>query len=193
MIASVHIIDTKSNFKMTEEVFDNMSVGNLIIQVREYLVCITFSQGFMDMDAHVYVKQMKSTQDHWAVFFDFHKRILSPVHVARHATEAEKKQQNSQCDGEKKEWDWGKYVALYKEQHTTMKSLEAHGHSAIDEGTKDHHFLKESEELSWRQQSMLFGSNQKSMVRILMLQCRILVKWSPRLAITWNLSIFPRL
>ena len=40
-------------------------------------------------------------------------------------------------------WDLYKYVALHKEQHTMMESLDDHGYSGIDGGTKVHHFLQE--------------------------------------------------
>ena len=43
--------------------------------------------------------------------------IFGPDHVARHATEAEKRLQNSLYDNEKKEWVWDNCVALHKEQH----------------------------------------------------------------------------
>ena len=50
--------------------------------------------------------------------------------------------QNSHYDGEKKGWDWDKYVTLRKEQHTIMKHMVDHGNSGIDDGTKACHFLQ---------------------------------------------------
>ena len=48
---------------------------------------------FTDIEAHVYVKQKKSTQNCQAAFFDIHKQFLDPDHVARQATDAERKLQ----------------------------------------------------------------------------------------------------
>ena len=64
--------------------------------------------------------------------------------MARQAAGAERKLQNSHYDGEKKSWNWGKFVALNKEQHTVIKSLVDHGYSGMDKGTKVCHFLKEN-------------------------------------------------
>ena len=75
-------------------------------------------------------------QGSWAVFFDIHKQFLSPDHVTMQATEAERKLQNSHYDGEKKSWDWDKYVAIHKEQHTIIESLVDNGYSGMDKGTK---------------------------------------------------------
>ena len=44
--------------------------------------------------------------------------------MARQATEAERKLQNTHYGGEKKGWDCDKYVALHKEQHAIMDGLE---------------------------------------------------------------------
>ena len=75
------------------------------------------------MDALVYVKQIRGMQDGQAVFFDIHKYFIS----ARPAADVEQKWQNSHDDGERKPWDWDKYVALHKEQDAFMESLTWNG------------------------------------------------------------------
>ena len=81
-------------------------------------------------------------QDGQSVFFDIHKHFLDPDHVARQAAYAEGKLQNSHFYGERKTWDWDKYVALHKEQHSIMESLTEYGYSGMNNGTKVHHFLQ---------------------------------------------------
>ena len=81
---------------------DNTLVYQILLKVFTY------------MDVFVYVKQRKETQDGWAVFFDVHKHFLGSEHVARQAAEAEEKLQTSHYDGERKTWDWNKYLALHK-------------------------------------------------------------------------------
>ena len=88
------------------------------------------------------MKQRKGTQDGQAVFFDIHKHFLGPYHVARQVTEAERKLQSSHYDGERKVWDWDKYVALHKEQHAIMESLTDYGFSGMENDTKVRHFLQ---------------------------------------------------
>ena len=63
--------------------------------------------------------------------------------MTRQATYAERELQNSHYDGEKKLWDWDKYVTLNKEQHTIIKSLLDHGYSGMGKGTKVQHILEE--------------------------------------------------
>ena len=81
-------------------------------------------------------------QDGQSVFFDIHKHFLDPDHVARQAAYAEGKLQNSHFYGERKTWDWDKYVALHKEQHAIMESLTDYHYSGMDNGTKVCHFLQ---------------------------------------------------
>ena len=95
----------------------------------------------MDMNAHVYVKWRKFMQDSWAVFFDIHEQLLGPDHVARQTSKAERKLQKSHY-GEKKGWDWYKYVTLHKEQYTIMESIADHGYNSIHDGMKVCHLLQ---------------------------------------------------
>ena len=55
-----------------------------------------------------------------AVYFNIHKYFLNPDHVAKQATDSERKLQTSHYDGDRKGWDWDKYFTLHKEQHTIM-------------------------------------------------------------------------
>ena len=77
------------------------------------------------------------------MFFDIHKHFLGPDHVARQAIDAEGKLQNSHYDGQRKAWDWDKYVVLHKEQHTIKESLTDYGYIGMDNGTKVCHFLQD--------------------------------------------------
>ena len=95
----------------------------------------------MYMDAYIYMKLRMSTQNGQGVFFNVHKTVIVPDHVVRQATKEEKKLQNSH-DGKKKWWDWEKYFALHKEQHTIMESLANHGYSCTNDGTKLCHILQ---------------------------------------------------
>ena len=103
-----------------------------------------------------------------------HKQFLGPDHVARQASEAKKKLQ-SHYDGEKKGWDWIKYFALHKEQHTTMDSLADPCCSCRSNSTKVSHFLQEIKIIELEAEVI---SNQGHMARILMPWCLILTKWS---------------
>ena len=88
-------------------------------------------------------KKRKSTQDDQAMFHNIHKQFLSPDHVARQATGAERMLQKSHYNSKKKGWDWNKYVTLHKDQHMIMESLADHVYSGINNDTKVCQFLKE--------------------------------------------------
>ena len=95
--------------------------------------------------------------------------------MARLAADAEGKLQNSHYNGERKAWDWDKYVALYKEQYAIMENFTDYVYSGMDNGIKFCHFLQG---IKWRLQSMMFVPNKKSMSQISMQLCLIWVKWS---------------
>ena len=62
--------------------------------------------------------------------------------MARQATRAKRKLKIFYYDGEKKEWDWDKCVALHEKWHAIIESLTDHGYSVIDNVTKVHHFFQ---------------------------------------------------
>ena len=62
--------------------------------------------------------------------------------MARKDTEAERKLQTSHSGGERKRWDWDKYIALNKEQHDIMESLIGYDYSGMNNGTKVCHFFQ---------------------------------------------------
>ena len=129
---------------MTQETLDSAYLSYQVDTFKIYnaLVYQILSNVFTDMDTYVYIKQKKGMQDSWAVFFNVNKHFLCPDHVSRQAAEAEGKLQNSHYDGERKEWDWDKYVIIHKEQHAIMESLLDYGCSGMDNGTKVRHFLQ---------------------------------------------------
>ena len=190
MIIRAHIVDAKSNLKMTQETWDRAYLSYQVntFKIHNAMVYQIFSKVLTNMDAYVYVKQRKETLDSWAVYFHIHKHFLGIDHMVRQATDAEGKLQNSHYDGQQKTWDWDKYVALHKEQHAIMVSLTDYGYSGIDNGTKVGHFLQASRALSWRQRSVLSVPNLRSVEQTLMLPNLIWAKWSQRKAWLCNQS-----
>ena len=70
------------------------------------------------------------------MFFDSHQQFFGPNRVAKQATEAERKLQDSQYDGENKGSNKDKYVALNKKQHTNMARPADPGLSGLANDTK---------------------------------------------------------
>ena len=100
-----------------------------IFKIDNALVSQILFKIFIEMDAFVYMKQRKDSQDVPAVYLDIHKQYLGTDHVARQTAEADRKLQLSSYDSEKKEWDWDKFVTLHKENHAIIDSLTDYGYS----------------------------------------------------------------
>jgi len=52
------------------------------------------------------------------------------------ASRAERKLRDSTYHGERRNWNFEKYVTTHKEQHHVLLSLETHGYKGIDERSK---------------------------------------------------------
>ena len=144
MIARVPIVNGKSNFKLTQYVLDRAYPDYQCntLKMNNALVYQMLSKIFMNTDTYILMMQKKGMQDNQAVYFNAHKHPLGPDYMTRQTTEAERKLQTSCYDGERKGWDWDKYVALHKEQHVIMENLTDYGHRGMDSGTKVCHFLQ---------------------------------------------------
>ena len=97
MIAKASMVDTMLNSKFSEVSIDTVSFLHEVDAFKIYndLVYQILSKIFTDMDAYVYLKQQKSSQDAQAVYFDIHKGFLGTDHVTRQAAETERKLQTS--------------------------------------------------------------------------------------------------
>ena len=129
----------KLNLKMNQECLDRAFVSWHCdtFKINNVLVFHILWKIFMEMDAYVYglyIHEAKRGYTGWSSCVLQHSQaFLSSYHVVSQVVE--RKLQNSHYDGEKKGWDWNKYVALHKEQHTIMASLGDCGYSGIDDST----------------------------------------------------------
>ena len=78
MITRVPIIDTRLNLRLNQDSLDKVYVDHQTdtFKVDNAMVYQSLSKMFTDMDAFVYVKQRRDTQDGQAVFFNVHKYFL---------------------------------------------------------------------------------------------------------------------
>ena len=84
---------------MAECKIDNRSVYDILDQICK------------ETNLYPYVKQHKAKRDTRGVFYAIHSRWLGPNHVNMTAAEAELAIQVLTYIGEKKAWNWEKYVA----------------------------------------------------------------------------------
>ena len=61
---------------------------------------------------------------------------LGQNYVNMTASEAEMALQMSTCDGEKRAWNWEKYVADYVKYHIILGNLMEYGYQGLDPGSK---------------------------------------------------------
>ena len=66
---------------------------------------------------------------------------LGPNNTNHQANEAEAKLKDSSYHGEKRQWNFKKYVWMHQDQHTILQSLVQHGYAGIDEWSKVRHLL----------------------------------------------------
>ena len=117
MITRAPIVDAKLNLRLSQDSLDRGYLKDQVdtFKIDNALVFQILAMVFTDRHACVYMKQRKSMQDGWAVFFYDHKRFLGPDHVVRQAAEAEGKLKNSHYDDEIEAWNRDKYDTLHKD------------------------------------------------------------------------------
>ena len=117
IIARAPIVDFRLNLKLNQETLDRAYLDHQCdtFKIDNALVFQILYKTFTDMDANIYAKQRKGMQERQAVFFNFHKWFLGLDPVARQATEAEEKLQDSYIEGERMTWNWDKHVTIHKE------------------------------------------------------------------------------
>ena len=88
-----------------------------------------------------YVKQHKSKSYGRGAFYAIHFRWLGPNHVNTTASEAEMVLQMSTYDGEKKAWNWKKYVAGHVKYHIILGNRMEYEYQGLDPGSNIRYLL----------------------------------------------------
>ena len=114
MITITPIFNKKSNFRLTQDSLDKAYFNYQCdsFKINNALVYQIFSK-ITDLEAYVCVKQRKSMQDHWAVFFDICKQFLV-LTIWPDRQLKQKEAANFSLWWWEKRWDWDKYFALHK-------------------------------------------------------------------------------
>ena len=66
---------------------------------------------------------------------------MSPSVLSNMATLAETSLQTTHYHGEKRRWNFEKYVSTHVNQHTILHGLEAHGYAGLDERSELRHLI----------------------------------------------------
>ena len=76
------------------------------------------------------------TRDGRKVFMGIWNHYLGVNNVDNMSSAAEAKLRNTFYRGEKRRWDFEKYVRVHKDQHTILEGLVEYGYAGIDERSK---------------------------------------------------------
>ena len=95
-----------------------------------------------DQDCWSYIKPAQRTRDGRLAYWNLFNHYLGPNNVDNMATTAEKRLQVTSYHGEKKRWNFEKYVKTHVDQHAILSSLTEHGYSGIDARSKVRHLME---------------------------------------------------
>ena len=93
-------------------------------------------QIFRDSYLYPYVKQCKSNKDWRGAYYVIHSRWLGLNHVNVTTSEAELALNMAAYYGEKKAWNWEKYVTQHVKYHIILGSLMEYGYQGLNPGSK---------------------------------------------------------
>lgn len=91
---------------------------------------------FGNLECWTYAKVARRTRDGRKCFRSVYNHYLGPNNIDHMASKAERKLRDSTYHGEKRNWNFEKYVTTHKEQHHVLLSLESHGYKGVDERSK---------------------------------------------------------
>jgi hypothetical protein len=95
-----------------------------------------------DKDCWTYIRRYQSTQNGRAAFWALHNHYLGASNVDNMSARAERKLMDTVYNGEKRRWNFEKYVRLHVEQHAVLEDLVQYGYSGIDEGSKVRYLVR---------------------------------------------------
>ena len=91
---------------------------------------------FGSVECWTYAKIGRRTRDGRLCFRAVYDHYLGPNNIDHMASRAERKLRDSTYHGERRNWNFEKYVTTHKEQHHVLLSLETHGYKGVDERSK---------------------------------------------------------
>jgi hypothetical protein len=92
-------------------------------------------------DCWTYFKPAQRARNGRLAFENLFNHYLGPNNVDNMATTAEKRLATSMYDGEKKRWNFERFVRNQVEQHTILNGLKDYGYSGIDDRSKVRHLV----------------------------------------------------
>jgi hypothetical protein len=95
-----------------------------------------------DKDCWTYMRRYQSTQNGRGAFWSLHDHYLGASNVDNMSARAERKLMDTTYTGEKRRWNFEKYIRLHVDQHAILEDLVQYGYSGIDEGSKVRYLVR---------------------------------------------------
>ena len=102
---------------------------------------VIISEITRDKECWTYVKVAQRTRDGRMAFWSLYNHYLGPNAVDNMANLAERKLIQTTYDGEKKRWNFEKYMTVHTDAHHTLDGLVRYGYAGIDNRSKVRHFI----------------------------------------------------
>jgi len=128
LIARAPITDANGNFVPTY-LSDRTRVWELLSDLTR------------DKDCWTYVRPAQKTRDGRMAFQRLEGHYLGENNVDNMSSKAENTLSTTTYTGEKRKWNFEKYVKVHVDQHSILEGLVQHGYSGIDERSKVRHLV----------------------------------------------------
>ena len=92
-------------------------------------------------DCWTYVRPAQRSRNGRMAFVGLKGHYLGANNVDNMSSKAEKRLQSTSYGGEKRRWDFEKYVKVHVDQHAILEGLTVHGYAGIDDRSKVRHLL----------------------------------------------------
>ena len=95
-----------------------------------------------EKDCYTYVRPAQRARDGRLAFEGLKGHYLGENNVDNMSSRAERRLKNTTYSGEKRRWNFEKYVKVHMDQHAILEGLVQHGYAGIDERSKVRHLLE---------------------------------------------------
>ena len=100
-----------------------------------------FTEMMRDRDCWTHIRKYQASRDGRSAFVTLKMQYLGANFVTTQSRAAETELQNATYTGEKRRWNFDKYVQVHQEQHTILEGLVKYGYAGIDPRTKVRHLM----------------------------------------------------
>ena len=129
MIARAPILDPAGNYTATS-LSDCQRVWEKIAEIMR------------DHDCWTYIRPAQRSHNGRLAYLSLYDHYLGENNVDTMSTRAESRFEKTMYSGEKRNWNFEKYVKVHANQHAILEGLVDYGYAGIDEQSKVRHLLK---------------------------------------------------